>query len=171
MKSFLGAVTILAVLGILVTGCSGSGSSSGGSAIPVPSSVQGTQGNSYTISVFAKAPGALQPDDMLQMGSSVFVVYQDTNVNPDGTLVSGVSTAQAEVIEYDLNGKVLQTFKVPGHPDGMVAYNSTTVWVSSNEDGNSVITAIDPTANTLQSYTDDVAVLPHERSCHRYSAK
>jgi hypothetical protein len=50
---------------------------------------------------------------------------------------------------------------VPGHPDGMVGYNATTVWISSNEDGNSIITAINTTANTLQSYSDDVAVLPH----------
>jgi len=65
------------------------------------------------------------------------------------------------VIEYDEKGNVLQTFSMPGHPDGMVVYNSNTVWVSSNEDGNSVITAINTTSNTLQSYTSDVAVLPH----------
>jgi hypothetical protein len=163
MKSNLASVAVFAALGTLFTGCSGNGTSGSGSpsTIPVPTSVQGTQDSAYTISVFAKAPGALQPDDLLQMGSTVFVIYQDTNVNPDGTLVAGVTSAQAEVIEYDLKGNVLQTFNVPGHPDGMAAYNSTTVWVSSNEDGNSVITAINTTANTLQSYTDDVAVLPH----------
>jgi hypothetical protein len=123
--------------------------------------VEATAGSNYSISVFAKAPGKLQPDDMVQMGSSVFVICQDTNVNPDGTLVSGVSSAQAEVIEYDMSGNVQQTFKVPGHPDGMVAYNSTTVWVSSNEDANPVITVIDTSSNTLQSYTSDVAQLPH----------
>jgi hypothetical protein len=162
MKSNFASVAVFAALGTLFTGCSGNGTSSGGSStIPVPTSVQGTQGSAYTISVFAKAPGALQPDDLLQMGSTVFVIYQDTNVNPDGTLVAGVTSAQAEVIEYDLKGNVMQTFNVPGHPDGMVAYDATTVWVSSNEDGNSIITAINTTANTLQSYTDDVAVLPH----------
>jgi hypothetical protein len=121
----------------------------------------GTQGSSYSISVFAKAPGKLQPDDMVQMGDTVFVICQDTNINPDGTLVAGVTSAQAEVLEYDLKGNVLQTFNVPGHPDGMTAYNASTVWVSSNEDANPVITAIDTTNNTLQSYTSDVAQLPH----------
>jgi hypothetical protein len=128
---------------------------------PVPSSVVGTEGSAYTISVFAKAPGTLQPDDMVQLGTSIFVIYQDPNVNPDGTFPAGVTSSLAEVIEYDEKGNVLQTFDVPGHPDGMVAYNATTVWVSSNEDGNSVITAINTTSNTVQSYTADVAVLPH----------
>jgi hypothetical protein len=129
--------------------------------IPVPSSVVGTQGSTYSISVFAKAPGILQPDDMVQMGTSLFVVCQDPNVNPDGTLAAGVTSAQAEVIEYDEKGNVLQTFNVPGHPDGIVVFNASTVWVSSNEDANPVITAINTTSNTLQSYTSDVSQLPH----------
>ncbi len=163
MKSIL--VAIFATLAIVVTGCSGTSASQLGpqppAPIPVPSSVQGTQGSNYTISVFAKAPGTLQPDDMVQVGSMVFVILQDPNVNPDGTFPTGVTSSLAEVLEYDMNGNVLQTFKVPGHPDGMVAYNSNTVWVSSNEDGNSVITALDIGNDTSQSYTSDVAVLPH----------
>lgn len=131
------------------------------SPISVPTSVTGTQGSAFAISVFAKAPGALVPDDMVQLGTSVFVIYQDKNVNPDGTFVPGATSPQAEVIEYDEKGNMLQTFKVPGHPDGLVAFNSTTVWVSSNEDANPVITSINTTTNTLQSYTADVAQLPH----------
>jgi hypothetical protein len=129
--------------------------------IPVPSSVTATQGSTYSISVFAKAPGTLQPDDLLQLGTSVFVIYQDTNVNPDGTFVPGVTEGKAEVVEYDEKGNVLQTFNMPGHPDGEAEFNSTTVWVSSNEDANPIITVIDTTTNTLQSYTSDVAQLPH----------
>jgi hypothetical protein len=163
MKSFF--VAVLATLGILATGCHGTSASQLGpqppAPIPVPSSVQGTQGSTYSISVFAKAPGTLQPDDMVQVGSTVFVVLQDKNVNPDGTFPPGVTSSLAEVLQYDMNGNVLQTFKVPGHPDGIVAYNSNTVWVSSNEDGNSVITALDIGNGTSQSYTSDVAVLPH----------
>jgi hypothetical protein len=159
----LRACAVLMVLSIAVLGCSSSPSSSSSTpaTIPVPTSVAGTQGNAYTISVFAKAPGTLVPDDMVQMGSSVFVICQDPNVNPDGTLAAGVTSAQAEVIEYDEKGNVLQTFNVPGHPDGMTVYNSNTVWVSSNEDANPVITVINTTSNTLQSYTSDVAQLPH----------
>jgi hypothetical protein len=152
-------LSVLVVPAVLILGCSSNSSSP--TYTPVPTSVAGTQGSTYKISVFAKAPGTLQPDDMVQLGTSVFVICQDPNVNPDGTLASGVTSAQAEVIEYDESGNVQHTFNVPGHPDGMVAYNATTVWVSSNEDANPVITAINTTTNTLQSYTSDVAQLPH----------
>jgi|GEM_PF-6129162 len=43
----------------------------------------------------------------------------------------------------------------------MVVFHSNTVWVSSNEDANPIITAINTTSNTLQSYTCDTAPLPH----------
>ena len=86
-------VTVSIALGIALVGCSGNGGSDSfgtsptpPASIAVPSSVVGTQGSNYGISVFAKAPGTLQPDDIVQMGSSVFVICQDTNVNPDGTL-------------------------------------------------------------------------------------
>ena len=156
MKHILILVSV--ALGISLAGCS-----SGTSTIKAPSSVEGTQGNAYTIAVFAKAPGTLVPDDLLQTSGGIFVVYQDPNINPDGTLKAGVASAQSEVIEYDLKGNVLHTFNVPGHPDGMAAYNSTTVWVSSNEDANPIIIAIDTTANTTKSYTSDLAPaqLPH----------
>jgi hypothetical protein len=150
---------MLLALGTLLVGCSGSTKPST-PVIPVPEGVQSTQGN-YQISVFAQTPGTLQPDDIIQLGTSVFVICQDPNVNPDGTYPPGVTSSLAEVIEYDEEGNVQQTFNVPGHPDGMVALNTTTVWVSSNEDGNSVITVINTTNNTLQSYTADVAQLPH----------
>src|ERR1700728_2259293 len=114
-------VTVSIALGISLVGCPGNGGSDSYGVLPtppspgiaVPGAVGATARSHYSISVFAKAPGKLQPDDMVQMGSSVFVICQDTNVNPDGTLVSGVSSAQAEVIEYNTTGKVLQTFKVP----------------------------------------------------------
>jgi hypothetical protein len=137
----------------------GPGTNSGSTA-SVPSSVQPTQ-SAYTLSVFAQAPGALLPDDMVQVGKSVFVVYQDNNDNPDGTIADGVASAQSEVIEYDLTGKVLQTFDVPGHPDGLVAYDADTVWVSSNEDANPLITVINVSTNALKTWTSDTPTLPH----------
>ena len=147
----------------LFVGCSNSktASTTTTTTIPVPASVQSAQGSAYTIAVFAQVPGTLQPDDMVAENGAIFVVCQDPNINPDGTLMPGVTSAQSQVLEYDTKGNVMQTFNVPGHPDGIVAYDSTTVWVSSNEDANPIITAINTTANTLQSYTSDVAALPH----------
>ena len=135
-------------------------STASGSVTNIPSSVQLTSG-SYSLSVFAQAQGSLRPDDIIQLGSSVFIVYQDNDNQPDGTLAPGVAAAQSEVIEFDLNGNILQTFDVPGHPDGLVAYDATSVWVSSNEDANPIISVIDTTTNTLKSFASDVAVLPH----------
>ena len=131
-----------------------------GSVTNIPSSVQLTNGI-YSLSVFAQAQGELRPDDILQLGSNVFIIYQDNNYLPDGTLAPGVTAAQSEVIEFDLNGNILQTFDVPGHPDGLVAFNSTTVWVSCNEDANPIISVIDTTTNAVKSLTADVATEPH----------
>ena len=159
----LRSLVMLMTLASLLAGCSGNNNfypPPSPPVIPVPGSVVSTQ-SSYVISVFVKAPGTLVPDDMVQLGTSIFVVCQDPKVNPDGTFPPGVTSSLAEVIEYDEKGNVLHTFSVPGHPDGMVAFNATTVWVSSNEDANPVITAIDTTSNTLQSYTSDVAQLPN----------
>lgn len=131
-----------------------------GSVTNIPSSVQLTNGI-YSLSVFAQAQGELRPDDILQLGSNVLIIYQDNNYLPDGTLAPGVTAAQSEVIEFDLNGNILQTFDVPGHPDGLVAFNSTTVWVSCNEDANPIISVIDTTTNAVKSLTADVATEPH----------
>lgn len=132
----------------------------GGPFTNIPTAVVQTQ-SGYSLSVFAQAQGKLKPDDMLQVGNSVFIVYQDGNDNPDGTIAAGVASAQSEVIEFDLNGNILHTFKVPGHPDGLVAVSSGTVWVSSNEDANPLISVIDTATNGVISLSCDQAVLPH----------
>lgn len=124
------------------------------SSIPVPSSVAAAQAG-YKISVFAKAPGTLRPDDLLLHGSNIFVIAQDNNNNPDGTNVTG-TTPQSQVIEYDLNGNAVRVFNVPGHPDGLMEYDSHTIWVSTNEDANTMIIVIDTTANTQTTLTPDV---------------
>ena len=134
--------------------------STAASLTSIPSSVQATASN-YSLSVFAPAQGSLRPDDILQLGSNIFIVYQDNNINPDGTLAAGVTAAQSEVLEFDINGNILQTFDVPGHPDGLVSVNATTVWVSCNEDANPIISVIDTTTNTVKNLASDVATLPH----------
>ncbi len=154
--------SLLAVASLASTlcACGGATDNVGGPVTNIPSSVQLTAG-SYTLSVFAQAQGVLRPDDIVQLGSTVFIVYQDNNNLPDGTLAPGAASAQSEVIEFDLNGNILQTFDVPGHPDGLVAYNADTVWVSSNEDANPIVSVIDTKTNALKSLTLDVAALPN----------
>src|ERR1700691_2357526 len=106
-----------ATLGLTLCACGGSSGTAGVPSTGIPSSVQLTAVG-YSLSVFAPAQGVLRPDDILQMGTTVFVVYQDNNNLPNGTLAPGAASAQSEVIEFDTNGNILQTFDVPGHPDG-----------------------------------------------------
>ena len=90
-------VMVSIALGISLVGCSGNGGSDSygtlptppSPGIPVPVSVEATAGRNYLISVFAKVSGTLQPDDIVQLGTSVFVIGQDPNVNPDGTFPRG----------------------------------------------------------------------------------
>ncbi len=153
------AVPLAAACFLGACGNDNSSSSPSGNGIAVPASVQAAQ-SGYKISVFAQAPGTLRPDDLLQMGSTVFAVLQDNNNNPDGTNAPG-TTPQSKVIEYDLSGNVLQTFNVPGHPDGLLAYNANTVWVSTNEDANPELIIINTSTNAAQVLTSDAATLPH----------
>jgi hypothetical protein len=143
---------LLSSLVAALSACGGNGSSTT-AATPVPASVTAAQ-TGYKISVFAKAPGALLPDDLVQHGSTIFAVAQDAHNNPDGTSVAGTSP-QSEVIEYDLHGNVLKNFNVPGHPDGIMEFDSNTVWVSTNEDANPLLIVIDTAANTQTTLSPD----------------
>ncbi len=124
-----------------------------GSGIQVPASVSEALPG-YKISVFAKIPGSLQPDDLLLHGNNVYVLAQDPNNNPDGTVVAGTSP-QSQIIEYDPNGNVLKTINVPGHPDGIAEYDANTIWLTSNEDANPVLTVINTATGTQQTFTPD----------------
>lgn len=143
-----------------LSGCGGGGSSAPPQAA-VPASVQSAMPG-YAISVFAQAPaGSTHPDDITQIGQNVFIGYQDS-VNPDGTPI-GTAPASGQVVEYDLNGNVVHTFTAPGHIDGLLAYNATTLWVSADEDGNPQLTVIDLGNDAQATYTPDTgtAPLPH----------
>lgn len=152
------------VLAVFLADCSdnNNNNNNGGGSSAVPASVQGLQGDHYSISVFATAPTGLRPDDMVELSGSVYVVFQDPNVNPDGTFKSGTTSSAAEVIQYDLKGNVQATYPVPGHPDGIAVVGSV-LWVSSNEDANTVISVLTPGNAKVQQYTYDQAptAMPH----------
>lgn len=157
-KAAIGVAAAAALAALVSCGGSSNSPPASPATVPVPSSVQSTAGGS-SIAVFAQAPAKLRPDDMVQAGSTVFVIFQDNNDNPDGTIVAG-TMPQSLVIQYDLEGNVLQTYNVPGHPDGIVSPSATSVWVGSNEDGNPVLSVIDITTNTLTTLTPDAASTP-----------
>ncbi len=153
-----------ASVALLVTVC-GCGSSSSKGQMNTggapPASVVATGG--YIVSVFAGATQAgksKNPDSIIQVGSDIFVGYGDA-VNPDGTVPGSNPPVQGqtEIIEYDLTGKPLKTFEVIGHNDGLLAYDSHTIWSLSNEDANPVLTVIDLSAGTQTEYTPSTPLL------------
>jgi hypothetical protein len=153
-----------------LSACGGGGGSSAPTAstsapaasqVAVSASVQAAMPG-YKISVFAQNPaGSSKPDDITQIGPNVFIGYQDS-VNPDGTPI-GSAPASGQVVEYDLNGNIVHTFTAPGHIDGLLGFNATTLWVSADEDGNPQLTVINLSNNTQAAYTPDTgaAPLPH----------
>jgi hypothetical protein len=126
-----------------------------------PAAVSASAG--YIVTTFAtssQAGKSTNPDSIIQVGSNIFVGYGDA-VNPDGTVPNSNPpvAGQTEIIEYNLTGKALKTFEVTGHNDGLLAYDSHTIWSLSNEDANPVLTVIDLTAGTQTEYTPSTPLL------------
>lgn len=94
----------------------------------------------YTLTTFATAPSGLSaPDSIAVVGQHVFVGYGDGH-KPDGS--DGLSS---QVVEYDMMGKVLQVYTVPGHNDGLKLDPVThQLWALQNEDANPNLVIIDP---------------------------
>lgn len=116
-------------------------------ATPVPNTATAT---GYSLAVFAKAPSTTQrPDSIVQMGSSIFIGYQNAGEVKDGS-VPGITN---QVVQYDLNGNAQKTFTVPGHVDGLMARSDTnTLWAMANEDGNPELTIIDLATGAQKTY-------------------
>ena len=103
----------------------------------------------YEVSLFARQTSAFNsPDSLVVDNGFVYIDYQNT------TAKDCTDKNTSTVVQYDMNGKMLKTFTVAGHSDGMRADPSThLLWVSSCEDGNAKFVTIDPTSGTLTPYT------------------
>ncbi|MBV9689267.1 MAG: hypothetical protein JO202_06105 [Ktedonobacteraceae bacterium] len=134
-----------------------------GSAVPSGTSVLGLPG--YTISVFAKGTKSYyNPDSAEVVGKYAYVGYQNS------TAKDGSDKKSSTIVQYTLQGKVVHTFNVPGHCDGL-RYDPYThvLWATSNEDGNPGLVTIDPVTAVITPYQfsptphgggyDDVAFL------------
>lgn len=103
----------------------------------------------YQVSLFA-AGGATysHPDPIVLDGSRVYVAYANKAAK-DGT-----DRQTSTVVEYTLQGKVMRTFAIPGHCDGMrLNPMSHQLWALSNEDGNPKLMTIDPMSGATRIYT------------------
>jgi hypothetical protein len=151
---FLSAKVLMALaVGTLLSACGG-GSNNPPQNVPIGIKLA----TGYSISVFATAPLTTQrPDSIVQAGNSVFVAYQNAGEVKDGS-VPGIMNV---VAQYDLSGKLLTTYNVPGHCDGLLLFDSTHLWAMANEDGNPELTIIDLSAGTTTTYQPTVNPTAH----------
>jgi len=102
-----------------------------------------------TISVTTFATGgavsATQPDSITSGDGSVWVEYGN---GADSTGAMGNST----IVQYSMSGAVEHTYTVTGLVDGL-KFSPVTgmVWALQNNDGNSTLSLIDPTAHTVSA--------------------
>jgi hypothetical protein len=139
MKSLAPSVSLLAafLLALLVVPVS-SAQSSGPQAV-----------SPYQLSVFATAPsGFSAPDSIAVLDDRVFVGYGDGHA-PDGS--DGLSS---QIVEYRMDGSVVQIFTVKGHNDGLkVDPSSRLLWALQNEDANPNLVIINPWTRQQTLYT------------------
>lgn len=145
----------VAALGVLLLTSCGSSSSNTANATATPGTTESvgevTALPEYQVSVFARGTQSyFGPDSLVDDGSHIFIDYQNTTAKD----CSDAATANSTVVEYTPDGKVVKSFSVPGHSDGMREDPSShLLWVTSCEDGNPRFVTIDPTSGTVTPYT------------------
>lgn len=103
----------------------------------------------YSVSTFATSmkPHYYQPDSIAVWNDRVFIGYGN-NAKPDGSF--GSST----LVEYAMDGSVIQTFKIKGHNDGLkVDPKTNLLWALQNEDARPNLVILDPRNGRTKKYT------------------
>jgi hypothetical protein len=151
----LGSVLSFSLI-VAIAGCGGNGTTPSG-GLPAPNNATAvragvTATSGYSVSVFAVMPStSTGPDSIVQIGSSIFVGVGD-DLQPDGTPGPSKKT-NVEILQYGLDGTLAKTYSVPGHNDGLMAFDSNTLWAMSNEDCNPKLVVINLTTGVQQVYT------------------
>lgn len=103
----------------------------------------------YDVAVFAKGTTSyLNPDSVEVVGKYVYIGYQNI------TAKDGTDNKTSTIVQYTLWGKVVHTYSVPGHCDGLRFDPYTNVlWATSNEDGNPRLVTINPSTGAITPYT------------------
>jgi hypothetical protein len=125
----------------------------------------------FTSSVFVNAGGlthqtanasrpVIGPDDMAYLGGHIFVGFQN-GVGSMGE-TSPLGSKDSTIVEFDLQGHKLAQWDVVGKNDGLGADPSTNQLIATvNEDGNSSVYLIDPTAGSTPVHYHYSGKLPH----------
>ena len=152
-------VSTLSACCAIALGISGCGGDSTPAVSATPANTATASG--LALSVFAHAPASNnKPDSIVQSGNTIFIGYQNAGDVKDGS-VAGLMNS---VVQYDLSGKVLKTYSVPGHVDGlMVRTDTNALWAMANEDGNPLLTIIDLGTGALKTYQPTTPP-PHRRA-------
>ena len=110
----------------------------------------------YTLSTFAQSEsGYSDPDSVTFNESNIFVGYGNGGA-PDGS-----GGAMSTIVEYDMTGKVITTFTVVGHNDGLrINPADGSLWALQNEDANANLAVIDLKKGT-QTVTQFPSPAPH----------
>jgi hypothetical protein len=104
-----------------------------------------------------------QPDDITMLNGDLFVTFQN-DVGPQGT-PSPSGNVDSTIVELSPSGHAVAQWDIRGHCDGLTADPAiASVIATVNEDANSSIFLIDPTAhgrNVVQQYFYNLSPLPH----------
>ena len=146
-----------AAAGLVVSACSSSSASSDSRSSASTSSGCHSAAQSsnvaappgYTVCLFAGATtSANHPDDIRVVGDKVWVGWQN------GTANDGSNGKTSTIAEYSSGGKLLKSWTVFGHADGMRFDTATgLMWVTTDEDGNPQLFTINPSSSTPTKYT------------------
>ena len=141
-----GPTVMLAVALIGVGAALGPPPTPGSAALAAPVPMPG-----FTATLFASGTASYSHPDSVEHDSYLeytYVGYQNI------TAKDGSDNKTSTVVEYTADCAVRGTYAVPGHCNGLRIDPSThLVWASSNEDGNSVLTVINPVDGQLTNYT------------------
>jgi hypothetical protein len=104
-----------------------------------------------------------QPDDITMLDGNLFVTFQN-DVGPQGT-PSPSGNVDSTIVEISPSGGAVAQWDIRGHCDGLTADPSIAgVIATVNEDANSSIFTIDPTAHgrdAVQHFFYNLSPLPH----------
>ena len=163
----------IAVVGVAACGSTSATSSTGAKSkksTTVQAAAQTGHAAGFRSTTFVNAVGlthqvgsasrpVIGPDDMTYLGGHIFVGFQ----NGVGSMGEASPLGKdSTIVEFDLQGHKLAQWDVVGKNDGLGADPATNKLVATvNEDGNSSIYLIDPTAGSTPVHYAYSGKLPH----------
>jgi hypothetical protein len=120
---------------------------SAGCAASMASAVAAPPGYQVCL-LIAATTSANHPDNILVSGANVFVGWQNI------TAKDGSDTKTSTIGQYTSAGKLVKSWSVRGHTDGMrIDPSSGLLWVMCNEDGSPRLFTISTSSDTPTEYT------------------